>query len=90
MPKSQDLSRRIGLNQLIDWFCGMSTHMGHLWLCCVDRLVPDAIHNQVAVKLLVSCTCFDCVYSMLCTPALTPKYRFVFVSFWFRASCFSF
>ena len=22
--------------------------------CCVDRTVPEAIHNQVAIKLLVS------------------------------------
>ena len=24
------------------------------WLCSVDRLVPEDIHNQVAIKLLVS------------------------------------
>ena len=24
------------------------------WHCCVDRIVPEAIHYQVAIKLLVS------------------------------------
>ena len=28
-------------------------HLGE-WRCCVDRTVLEAIHNQVAIKLLVS------------------------------------
>ena len=24
------------------------------WLCCVDRIVPDAIYKPVTIKLLVS------------------------------------
>ena len=34
------------------------------WRCCVDRTVPDAIHNQVAIKLLVSglLTCICCAF----------------------------
>ena len=39
------------------------------WLCCVDRLVAEAIHNQVSIKLLLS-GLFILMY-MLCTPVFT-------------------
>ena len=36
-------------------------HLGK-WRCCVDRTVPEAIHNQVAIKLLVSGVLTWCIY----------------------------
>ena len=55
------------------------------WACSVDKTVPEAIHNPVAIKFLVSglliwriCACF---YTMT---------GFVFISFWFRSSYLSF
>ena len=47
----------------------------------MDMTAPDAIHNQVAIKLLTWRICYACFYIMT---------GFVFISFWFRASYLSF
>ena len=49
-------------------------------ICCVDRIVPEAIHDQVATELLVSglLTWHIC---FICEPVLNIIICFVFISF---------
>ena len=58
------------------------------WRCWWTDFVPEAIHNPVAIKLLVS-GLFDLAY-ILCTSVFTSTTDFVFIFYMFRASHLSF
>ena len=69
------------------WAVGVKTRT-HLvdWLCCVDRPAPEAIHNQVAIKLLMSgLLTWRRAYMLSNIKQVLYLYLF-----WFRDSCLSF